>query len=1707
MRKLARVHQRPSSGSPGLTCMSASMRDEFDLGTTLDAILSSTCQLVPYDLAEITLWNQERQCCVTQGWGGDQAYASEAGGIYRLDEGYTGWIARHRRTLFIPDVEARHDVRPRLDTPEYRFRSYAGIPLQIRGRFVGTLELASYRKDAWSERDLEVLQAVANQAAVAIDNACLYEEARRREERQAGLAHIAALASSTLDLDELLDRVMGETIRLLEAKKGVLLLYDEEQDSLVARYLASAGTDRVVVESFKVPTSAEGFERSIFSRGGSYFCNDPEHDSNIIPAYRPHISAVGVRNFAGVAMRLKDRSIGELYLGNREGGFGPEEVRVLKAVAGYFASAIDNSRLYAQTDQELQRRVEALSGLQRVSREINATLDLRHILHLVLEEAMRLSRVTKGGILLREATSGGLYLEVSAGYTGVEEKQIRTMLQTPESHPVLAQVLCIHQSLVVPDVVAWGDRLSLGSESGSMLIVPIFYEESLAGLILLGGPQRQAFDRGVIEFVEGLSAQAAIAIGNAQRYQEQLERGELLLRRADQLAMVLEVSRALRSDRPLEEILEEIAYAIQESVEFNLVLVSVLEGDPPHQRRVAAAGIPIAEFERMKEVRQPWSIVADVMSEEFRISHSYYIPAERHAGWHALDLCFDEETSSTERVPGFWHPRDMLLIPLVGPGGDTHGLLAVGQPHDGLVPSVDTVEVLEIFAAQAGLAVENARLVEALQHRAETLALFNEVSRSVTSKLDLGEVLDIVVEMAPRLLECDRGSIFLLDAESGQYVPRAAYGFALERVMSLTFAPGEGLVGIVAETGMPLAVGDVGQDPRFVPGPVDVPIGSTVLAPLMVGSQIVGVLCVDREEPHAFSAAEVATLSALADQVAMAVQNARLFDEVRRFSQELEQRVEERTQALAQAMRELTEERDRVETLYRITSQLSISLDLDHVLNRAMNLVVEAVGADRAAVMMLDSDSARLIYRAALGAETKLPFGGVPTRFSRGEGLAGWVIEHREAVIVSDIRQDPRWVDERAEERKYRSALSVPLLAGDEVLGALLLFHTQPDHFNADHLLLVETAAIQVAHAINNAELYGLIRDQAERLGSALKAQQVEAAKSRSILEAVADGVIVTDADGKIILFNASAERLLELPRAKALGRTTSEMLGLYGSQARDWMDTVARWAEEPEAYATEEYLAARLHIEDRVVSVHLAPVLMGAEFLGTVSVFRDVTTEVEAKRAKTEFVSTVSHELRTPMTSIKGYVELLLMGAVGALTDEQRHFLSIVKNNTDRLTALVNDLLDISRMESGRITLLPKSVHVDGLVNQILAAMQGRAAEKGLALRADVPPALPAVMADPDRVAQILTNLVANACQYTPPGGEITVSACAYDAMVRISVQDTGIGIAPHDQEKIFDRFFRADDPVVQETPGTGLGLPIVKSLVEMHGGEVWTESELGKGSTFAFTLPTAEARRIVHAAVGADPVSAMTRVLIVEDDPDIAGLIQMHLAGDGREVLIARRGDEAIEIAQRECPDLITLDILLPDMDGFAVLEELKSNSATQQIPVVVVSVLPDRGECLRLGAVDYVTKPIDEQQLLGSVRRVLMRRGTVLVVDDDEDTLSLMRDILRANGFGVRTTSLGRRALRVAREVRPALILLDLKIQDMDGQAVLRRLKEDPLTRDIPVLVITGSAVIDSANRRKVLALGAARLMSKPFSVGELMEEIEMVLWKDGRRGDVC
>jgi len=353
----------------------------------------------------------------------------------------------------------------------------------------------------------------------------------------------------------------------------------------------------------------------------------------------------------------------------------------------------------------------------------------------------------------------------------------------------------------------------------------------------------------------------------------------------------------------------------------------------------------------------------------------------------------------------------------------------------------------------------------------------------------------------------------------------------------------------------------------------------------------------------------------------------------------------------------------------------------------------------------------------------------------------------------------------------------------------------------------------------------------------------------------VADGVLVTDAARQITLFNASAEQILGLPRQQLLGHTLEHFVGLFGKAGQDWMETIRVWSENPHEVGAGDnapIYTEQIELDDRrVVSVHLAPVRLRNDFLGTVSIFQDITHQVEVDRLKSEFVATVSHELRTPMTSIKGYVEILLMGVAGQLSEQQKHFLDIVKSNTERLAVLVNDLLDISRIEAGKVELSLQPLDISEIIQKSIAELSQRCLDEGkpMTVEASLQPQpdqqqVPRAYGDPDRVRQILDNLLENAYYYTPEQGTIQVYLRELDGEIQVDVKDNGIGIMPDEQKRIFERFYRGEDPLVLATSGTGLGLSIVSRLIEMHGGRIWVSSSglRGEGSTFSFTLPVFE-------------------------------------------------------------------------------------------------------------------------------------------------------------------------------------------------------------------------------------------------------------------------
>jgi len=799
----------------------------------------------------------------------------------------------------------------------------------------------------------------------------------------------------------------------------------------------------------------------------------------------------------------------------------------------------------------------------------------------------------------------------------------------------------------------------------------------------------------------------------------------------------------------------------------------------------------------------------------------------------------------------------------------------------------------------------------------------------------------------------------------------------------------------------------------------------------------------------------------------------------------------------------LRRERDQLEALYTITREVSSSLDLDQVMDRTLHIVSKAVGASHGSIMLMDQEKGVLVIRAILGRDRPLPPDGEPTPFGPGEGLAGWIYQQRQAQLINDVTQDQRWIKSKGRGARTQSLIIAPLIVNLETYGVMTISDERPGFFTEEHLRLVNTAARQVARSISNAQLYSYASQTAQELGETLRREQEEASKSQAILQSIADGVVVTDTRGRIILINAAAERILGTRQRAVLGQDVRNVFAAFEPGGREEMlkamEVLAGRSTADQK--TPRTIQSTLAMEQTTISAHLAPVSTDRqEFVGIVSVFRDITREVQADIAKAEFIATVSHELRTPLTSIKGYSDLLVAGAMGPLADAQKQFMDIISSNADRLTRLINDLLDISRLESGRIKLDVKPLQIQYIVQEVVVSLRAQFEAKGLSLQVEVPEDLPWVRGDHARLTQVLTNLVGNAYRYTPEG-KVTIAVSKMPGALRLDVSDTGIGIEPEDQAKIWDRFFRASHPVVKEAGGTGLGLSIVKMFVEMHGGRIWVDSEPGVGSCFTFILPTVKAEAFpppepeTETTPQVDP--GHKTVLVVEDEPDIGGLIRHHLEAHGYQVIIARRGDEALAQAKATRPDLITLDILLPGQDGFDVLRQLKASPNTTDIPVLILSIVQDEESGLRLGAVDYLTKPIDERRLIESVRAILVRKTKVLVAEDEPDTAALLTRLLEHHGYLPLVAADGYETLAVARREKPGLILLDLRMPGMDGYEALVRLKRDVETRDIPIIAMSAHAPDYQSEREKLLSLGADEFLSKPFTVEQLVAELERVM----------
>lgn len=926
--------------------------------------------------------------------------------------------------------------------------------------------------------------------------------------------------------------------------------------------------------------------------------------------------------------------------------------------------------------------------------------------------------------------------------------------------------------------------------------------------------------------------------------------------------------------------------------------------------------------------------------------------------------------------------RSELAVPMTL-GGRTIGVFDLVSDEPDAFALADLHRVTAV-ADQVAMALHNAELYREVEEQRQTASSLAQMAKIVNSTLDLDQVLSVALERLEEVIPYDSASIML--AEGTDLVVTAARGFEnVEQILGSVFhAEDERNIGYRAMLAQRVRVvpdvrqlSDWGHDEGDIEE-LDV-VRAWIGAPLVVKGRSLGLLTLDSHLPNFYDEADGRLAGAFADQIAVAVQNARLY-----------QTAQDRARELA--------------LLHEISRQISALLDIDELLNEIVRRVSETFGYQIVSVHLVDEATGLLRFAAQHGLNEDFVRDHVVRVDDRG--IVPEAVQQRVPLLVPDVTIDPRYV---AAAPGIRSELAIPLLVGDEVIGVFNLESERVDAFSEGDVQLMTALAQQVAIAMHNANLFEDVRHQAAELSTMAYSLAEEKGKLDAILKNIVDGLLVTDPEGVITLVNPAFEQMFARSASEVVGRSLNQAFGagrLASLASRALANRQVTFMAEIPMPDGRTFKAAAAAIED-VAS------------LGTVTVIRDVTHEKEVDAMKTEFISTISHELRTPLTSVLGFAKLIhrvfdrdIVPQV-QLDDERteravrrvRNNLDIIVVEAERLTRLINDVLDISKMESGAIEWHDTSFDLAALVREAGEHARTAARQKGLTIDVEVPDAPVPLVADRARIRQVVQNLLSNALKFTEEGG-ITLSVRPLSAGevvhgwrvpaeaeggVVCSVADTGVGIEPAALPRLFKRFQQVvADTLTGKPQGTGLGLAICHEIVSHYGGEIWAEPG-ASGATFSFALPVrpmprkaepevvSEPRRRVPPSIS--PSSDAPLLLIVDDEAHIRSLWAQELEGVGYRVMEAANGSEALNLARHTSPPpaLILLDIMLPDISGFDVVRILKSDPGTHEIPILILSIVEDREQGLSLGAEGYLVKPVETPELLGAVSEILARHAS--------------------------------------------------------------------------------------------------------------------------------
>jgi GAF domain-containing protein/CheY-like chemotaxis protein/HAMP domain-containing protein/anti-sigma regulatory factor (Ser/Thr protein kinase) len=1561
-------------------------------------------------------------------------------------------------------------------------------------------------------------------------------------EQQTAISDVLKVMSrSTSDLQPVLETLIENATKLCRADHGIIF----RSDGKVFRLAAAHGS--------APPEWLDFVEKNPIAPGRGTIVGRVALEKQIVhvpdvlvdPEYKwAESQKLGrFRTVLGVPLLRKDIPIGIIFMAKEKvQPFTGKQVELIATFADQALIAIENVRLFQELEarnRDVTESLEQQTATADILRVISSSPgDLQPVFDTIAKNAARLCQ----GQFCVVSQFDGKLLHL-AGHFGLEGSALQAYQsgypRPPKPDSAVGRAILECKISHIPDVQADPNYrftdVARTVTFRSIVAVPVLRDGSAIGAIAVSRSVAEPFPDKQIALLKTFADQAVIAISNVRLFQELQERNKEVTEALEQQTATSEVLRVISSSptdvQPVFDMIAESAARLCEAVD---AVIWLVDGD---LLRSGAHYGPIAAPEE-------WTIPIA------RGSGAGRAVADRQT-IHVLDMAAETveypEGSAYAKRYGF---HTMLSTPLLREGVPIGAILI---RRSEVRPFSDKhIALLQTFADQAVIAIENVRLFQELETRNKEITESLEQQMATTNILKVisssptavQPVFDMIAKSARQLCHSNFTGVFKFDGELIHLVghdgltPEGA-----EAYKQMWPGPPDGASAIgraMLNRGI-AHIPDIEADSKYSQHRFAhiVNFRSVVAVPMLRKGHPVGGIAVLRSVAGPFPDKQIELLKTFADQAVIAIENVRLF-------QELETRNKEVTESLEQQM-----------ATAKVLEVISSSpTDVQPVFDAIAESAVRLCEGRFCAVLRFDGKLIHFVSHSGLTADGieayRQTYPMAPSRAS----AASRSILTRALVHIPDINTDPDYKIAAASRKVgLRSIVAVPMLRHGDPIGTITVSRGEPGLFPAKQVELLKTFADQAVIAVENVRLFQALEERTSDLTHSVEELQALSEVSQAVsssldLQSVLTNIVrhaarlsKTEA-GTIYEFDEAEKvftpranygmspELIEALRDSRLHVGDRTVVGQAAiKRAPDQVPDLLKATDYPLSFVQEAgfraLLAVPLMREDRVIGMLVVRRKGAGEFpeatmnilqtfaaqsvtaILNARLFQEIqekSRELEiASQHKSQFVANMSHELRTPLNAIIGYSEMLQEEAEDLGQEDFLPDLNNIHVAGKHLLSLINDILDLSKIEAGKMELFLEDFDVPTLVRDVVSTVQPLVEKNANALRVDCADDLGEMHADLTKVRQALFNLLSNACKFTKQGTitlNVSKEAIEGGPWVRFRVADTGIGMTPEQMEKLFQAFSQADASTTRQFGGTGLGLAISRKFCQMMGGDITVESTFGKGSTFTVHLPTEVSDRKVLQAPPAEaiphravPVSEEApTVLVIDDDPAVRDLMQRMLNKEGLRVVAAADGKEGLRLAKELHPDTITLDVLMPGMDGWAVLTALKGDPTLADIPVVMITIVDEKQAGYALGVTDYLTKPIDWKRLTEILRRY-RRAGAacrVLIVEDDAHTRKMVRTRLEKQGCPVIEAENGRVALERMDEGLPDLILLDLMMPEMDGFQFLDQFRTHETWRAIPIIVMTAKD-LTAEDRQRLDGYVETVLEKGTYSPEALLREV--------------